>query len=379
MRPRPDTGTGRQAPETSVKVAVLGAGAGGAASVVELVQAGHIVHFWGRSPETLEPHVKLGGVAYDGVFGEGVAHPALITTDFKAAIEAVDVAVVVLPTFSHAPIASALAKAGWSSDKLIVLNPGHTGGALEFAHAFAREGGAVPPVVEFSTLAYVARKYRPDGVTISGRAKELKAAALGGGGAALEIAAKLYRGLNPVADVLATDLSNVNMILHPPGAVLAAAWAEARGGDFTFYVDAMTPGVARVMKQLDNERLAVAKAFGHELPNLIQEMKLLGTVEADVTDTSDFRSAIAGGEANKRIKGPNSLDHRYYKEDFGHGLLPFLEFAKIAGVETPVAQALFNVAQIAVGMDYRNGGRTAETMGIAGMTKDQVIEKVRAL
>lgn len=361
-----------------MKVAVLGAGAGGAASIAELVQAGHDVHFWARSPETLEPHVKLGGVAYEGKLGEGVAKPALITTDLQAAISGVDVAVVVLPTFSHSAIASALAAAGWLSSKPVVLNPGHTGGALEFAETFSRTGRAAPPVVEFSTLTYVARKYRPDGVTISGRAKKLKAAALKGGSEVLEIAGKLYPGLTPVADVIASDLSNVNMILHPPGAVLAAAWVEASGGNFTFYVDAMTPGVARVMKQLDDERLAVAKAFGHDLPNLVEEMKLLGTVEADVVDTSDFRAAIAGGEANKRIKGPDSLEYRYYKEDFGHGLLPFLEFARIAGVETPVAHSLYSLAQIAVGTDYRKGGRTAEAMGIAGMSRDQVIEKVRA-
>ncbi len=361
-----------------MKVAVLGAGAGGAASVAELVQAGHDVHLWARSAETLEPHIRLGGVAFEGKLGEGVAKPALITTDLKAAISGVDVAVVVLPTFSHAAIASALAGAGWPSDKPLVLNPGHGGGALEFAETFSRAGRAAPPVVEFSTLTYVARKYRPDGVAVSGRAKQLKAAALKGGAEVLEIAAKLYPGVAPVADVIACGLSNVNMILHPPGAVLAAAWVEATGGDFTFYVEAMTPGVARVMKQLDDERLAVARAYGHDLPNLIAEMKLLGTVEADVVDLSDFRAAIAGGEANSRIKGPDSLEYRYYKEDFGHGLLPFLEFAKIADVDTPVAHSLYSLAQIAVGTDYRKGGRTAEAMGIAGMSRDQVIQKVRA-
>lgn len=362
-----------------MKVAVLGAGAGGAASVAELVGAGHDVHFWARSAKTLDPHIQLGGVAYDGVLGEGIARPALITTDLKIAIDGVDVAIVVLPTFSHSAIASALAAADWPSGKPVVLNPGHTGGALEFAETFSRTGRSAPPVVEFSTLAYVARKYRPDGVSVTGRAKRLKAAALKGGSEVLEIAGKLFPGLDPVADVIASDLSNVNMVLHPPGAVLAAAWVEATGGDFTFYVDAMTPGVSRIMKQLDDERLAVAKAFGHELPNLIEEMKRLGTVEADVTDTDDFRAAIAGGEANKRIKGPDSLQDRYYREDFGHGLLPFLEFARISGVATPVAHSLYNLAQIAVGADYRQGGRTAEAMGISGMTKAQVIEKVRAI
>jgi opine dehydrogenase len=235
----------------------------------------------------------------------------------------------------------------------------------------------VPPVVEFSTLTYVARKYRPDGVTISGRAKQFKAAALNGGAEVLEVAAALYPGMNPVGDVIASDLSNVNVVLHPPGAMLAAAWVEATGGDFTFYVEAMTPGVARVMHKLDDERRAVGRAFGHELPNLIEEMKLIGTVEDDVADTDDFRAAIAGGEANRRIKGPDSLEYRYYKEDFGYGLLPLLELAKIAAVETPVASALYSLAEIAVGSDYRKGGRTADAMGIAGLSRDELIRKVR--
>ena len=84
----------------------------------------------------------------------------------------------------------------------------------------------------------------------------------------------------------------------------------------------------------------------------------------------------ADGKANSKIKGPDSLEHRYYKEDFGHGLLPFLEFANIAGVDTPVARSLYLLAQTTVGVDYRDGGRTAAAMGIAGLSKDQLLEKV---
>lgn len=274
-------------------------------------------------------------------------------------------------------IASAMAKCGWATEKPIVLNPGHTGGALEFAETFARGGKGAPAVVEFSILTYVARKHRPDGVRITGRARQVKAAALNGGSKEIEIAAKLFPGAIPVRDVIASGLSNVNMILHSPGAVLAAAWVEATGGNFTFYVDAMTPGVARTMRGLDEERLAVAAAFGHQLPNLIEEMKLIGTAEATAIDSTDFQAAIAGGKANSKIKGPGSLEHRYYREDFGHGLLPFLEPASIAGVDTPVARSPYLLAQATVGVDYHAGGRTAAAMGIAGLSKDQLLEKVR--
>jgi opine dehydrogenase len=292
-----------------MKVAVLGAGAGGAAAVAELVNTGHEVRFWGRSAETLAPHQAIGGVAFEGELSEGIAKPKLITTDIEAAVANADVAVVALPTFSHSSIASALANCGWSADKPIVLNPGHRGGALEFAETFTRGGKRAPAVVEFSTLTYVARKHRPDGVRITGRAKQVKAAALNGGSKEIEVAAKLFPGATPVSDVIASGLSNVNMILHSPGAVLAAAWVEATGGNFTFYVDAMTLGVARTMRRLDEERLAVAGAFAHQLPNLIEEMKLIGTVEATVSYSTDFHAAIAGGKANGKIKGPDSLEH----------------------------------------------------------------------
>ena len=68
----------------------------------------------------------------------------------------------------------------------------------------------------------------------------------------------LYPAAIPEGDVLATSLANVNLVLHTPGAILSAAWVEATGGDFRFYVDAMTPGVVRVIEALDRERRAVA-------------------------------------------------------------------------------------------------------------------------
>ena len=360
-----------------MKVLVLGAGAGGAAAVAELTLAGHEVVLWNRSSATLEPFRAAGGVEYEGVLGEGRAVPRAITADLGDAIRDVDAAVMTLPTFSHAPVARALGEAGWPQDRPIVLNPGHTGGALEFAHAFGTTGRALPPIAEFSTLTYVARKYRPERVTITGRAKRVRAAALPGGGAALDLGCSLFPGAFPVADVLAADLSNANLVLHPPGAILGAAWVEATGGDYTFYVQGMTPGVARTMKRLDDERLAVAAAFGHRLPGIVEEMQSIGTVEADVTDVHDLVGAIAGGTANARIKAPHSLEHRYYREDFGHGMLPFLELASIAGVETPVAASLYTLAEALVGIDFRASGRTAMTMGIAGFSRQELVDHVR--
>jgi opine dehydrogenase len=356
-------------------VAIVGGGAGGAAAVAELVAAGHEVRFWSRSPQTLASFQEQGGVVYDGVIGCGVARPKLITGNLPAAIAGADVILVCLPTFAHRDMARHLAAAGATAP--VILNPGHTGGALEFRHSFAATDAASPPIAEFSTLTYVARKFAPGSVTVTGAAKHVRLAALPGGEAAALAAAALFRAAEPVPDVLACDLANVNMVLHVPGAVLGAAWVEATRGDFTFYVEGMTAGVARVMRALDDERRAVARAFGHELPSITAEMQAIGTVEPSVRDLDDLAGAIASGKANRAIKAPDSLDHRYYREDFGYGLLPFTEFAAIAKFAVPIASSLLRIGEALIGIDLAAHGRTAERMGIAGLDRNRLLELVR--
>ena len=131
------------------------------------------------------------------------------------------------------------------------------------------------------------------------------------------------------------------------------------------------------MKALDDERRSVARAFGHELPNLIDEMKRIGTVEHSIDDS---RISLPQLPAVKRTAGSRRrtlFEHRYYREDFGHGLLPFIEIARIAGIETPVARSLLVLAETMTGVDYREGGRTAEAMGIAGLDKAGLKKRVR--
>ncbi len=355
-------------------VAILGAGNGGAAAAVELGQRGFRTHWWNRSAATLAPFQRAGGIRYRGVLGEGLATPELMTSNLAEALAGAQVILICLPVPAHTPVAEALVKLGANAVP-VVLNPGHTGGALEFVAVFKRHNLAPPPTAEFSTLTYVARKPQPDTVWITGAAKQVRVAALPGGAAALSRAQDLYPVATPAADVLATGLANVNMILHPPGAILGAAWVESCHGDFTFYVQGLPDGVGRIMAALDAERLAVAAAYGHRLPDLFTEMQAIGTIESDADRGAGLAAAIRGGAANSKIKAPDSLAHRYYREDFWYGLKPLLALAGIAGVRTPVARSLMQLAQLLVGDN--NPGRSAATMGIDGLSKEQLLGLVR--
>lgn len=358
-------------------VAVLGAGNGGTAALAELVKRGFKVRLWNRSTETLLPFQQAGGIRYSGVLGEGRAAPELMTANLAKAIQGADVILICLPTLAHGRIAGALAALGANAAP-VVLNPGHTGGAMEFVAAFNRLGVAPPPTAEFSTLTYVARKPQPGMVSITGAAKQVRVAAMPGGEAALSAAKALYPAARTAADVIATGLANVNMVLHPPGAILGAAWVESCRGDFTFYVQGLTDGVGRIMTALDNERLAVARCYGHDLPDLFTEMQSIGTIESGADKSAGLAAAVRNGEANSQIKAPDSLSHRYYREDFWYGIKPLLVLARIAGAKAPVAASLMKLAEVLVGGSAMSEGRSAAAMGIDGLNKGELLGLVRS-
>lgn len=358
-----------------MKVAILGAGAGGASAAVELSLSGHEVRLWNRSETALAGFRAARGIAYSGVFGRGYLALPIVTTDLAAAARDADLLLVCLPTLAHGALAATLIDERIDAIP-VLLNPGHTGGALEFTHVFRTRGVAPPPIAELSTLTYVARKAGADRVTTTSRAKRVRVAAMPGGGAALALARKLYDCAAELDNVLLTSLCNVNLVLHPPGVVLGAAWIEATGGNFTFYVEGLTEGVARVMQRLDDERRAVARGFGRELPPLFEEMQAIGTIEPGVAPDAGLAAAISGGEANRKLRAPDSFVHRYFQEDLWYGLQPFIALATIAGVEVPTASALMHLGQLAAGSAAPRQGRGAAQMGIEGMDKAALLRYV---
>lgn len=355
------------------------------AATVDLTLRGFDVIWWRRTvPDRPPAGFRL---AYRGVFGDGVM-PVTCTADLPLAMDGAGGILVCLPSTAHRHIARLLAEANCRIP--VMLAPGHLGGALEVAKVMGDAGlERIPPIAECSTLPYTVRAFPAsaggdeageDGwqwvVNITGAAARMPAGCLGGGEEALELVDRLYPGVIRQPDVLAVGLAEVNMVLHPPGAILAAAWVEATGGDFRFYVEGMTSGVAAVMGRLDEERLAVASAFGYRLWPLMEEMSAIGTVDPGA-DLDDLQGAISTGRANARIMAPDSLGHRYYTEDFGYGLLPLVELAKVAGVPTPVASALLTMAAAAGLGEAIAAGRTLGRLGLDGLNVEEIISSIR--
>ncbi len=354
-----------------LKVAVLGAGHGGHAMAGHLALKGFPVRVFNRFEEELIHLRERGGVTLEGAV-EGFGGLELVSADAAEVVPWADVIMVVVPAFAHRWMAEACAP-HLRDGQVVVLNPGRTGGALEFRSVLRERGvEAQVFVAEAQTLVYACRISGPARVRIAGLKRRVPLAALPASDTpkVLEKVGALYPQFVPAANVLETGLSNIGAVFHPATVLLNANRIEARE-EFEFY-RGMTPTVARLLEAVDAERLAVARAFGLELDSAADW--LLRAYEGVRGETLYER--IQSNEAYRGIKAPKSLEVRYVLEDVPTGLVPFASLGELAGVPTPTCRALVDIFCALLGRDFWEEGRTAEKLGLAGMSADEIMEFV---
>jgi hypothetical protein len=75
----------------------------------------------------------------------------------------------------------------------------------------------------------------------------------------LEHIREIYPAMATAKNILQTSLQNGNSVIHPTITLLNAALIERTGGDFFFYEEGVTPAVGRLIKAVDEERIAIGK------------------------------------------------------------------------------------------------------------------------
>ena len=146
--------------EARPRFCVLGAGHGGMAMAGHLALMGYEVNLYNRSADRIEPIALMGGIQLSGVI-EGFGQVKLATDDIEAAVDGVDILMVVVPATGHRFIAEKVAPF-LRDGQVIVLNPGRTGGALEVKSVFrAMKVKADVVIGEAQTLLYASRNINP--------------------------------------------------------------------------------------------------------------------------------------------------------------------------------------------------------------------------
>ncbi len=350
-------------------IAVLGAGHGGLAAAADLTQRGFDVRLHARRAETLRPIRDRGGIELRGVHTGFVPFTAA-TTDLAEALDGAELVMLVVPSVAHESYAQALAPL-LRPDLPVLLNPGHTGGGLHFAHALRSQGYGQPlQTCETVTLSYICRLEAPATVNIYSYTKNLAFAAFPSRNLdrLLALVTPLFPEIRPAASVLETALMNINAIFHPPGMVMNTGWIEHTRGDFLFYNEGITEGVGRVTAAVDAERQAVGRALGIETPSFLEVFHRAGLTTDAALESGSIARACRESEPNRTIKAPPTLDHRYTHEDVGYGLVPLSALGRLARVATPAIDSLVTLAGLSVGVDFWATGLTLDKMGIAGLT-----------
>ncbi|MFI4987131.1 MAG: NAD/NADP octopine/nopaline dehydrogenase family protein [Alphaproteobacteria bacterium] len=348
-------------------IAILGAGHGGAAAAADLTRRGFAVRLHGRRSERLAPFRAAGGVEVRGVH-EGFVPLAHMTTEVGEAVRDADLVMLVVPSDAHAFYAEALAPL-LSPDIPVFLNPGHTGGGLHFVHELRKAGySARVQTCESVSLTYICRMEGPATVGIYSYTKRLAFAAFPGKNAhrLFTLMQPVYPELTLASSVLETALTNLNAVFHPPGMVMNTGWIEHTGGNFLFYREGITEGIGRVTAAVDAERIAIARALELPVRTFLEVFYQAGLTTRAAFESGSVARACRESEPNFTLKSPPSLAHRYVNEDVGYGLVPIAAFGELAGIKTPVIDALVTLASSAAGIDFRKTGLTLEKMGLAG-------------
>jgi opine dehydrogenase len=358
------------------KVALLGAGNGGCAAAVDLTLRGLDVRLYGRSPGTVEPLQKRGGVEYEGIFGDGFVKIPIITRSMEEAMKGADVVVVMAPAHAHENIATQLAPHLTDNQPLLAA-PGHT--LTLIPNTLRRLGHRNPVTCGTSTLPYICRKTAPDRVKVSRASAKLIFSSF----PALhteELAdrlRKVFPPLFPVPTVLDALFRYTNAIHHPPALLCNVGRLEATGGDYCHYFDGITPSVGAMIDTLDRERLGAAEAFGCNVPKLADYFFEMGYTGQGGKDGGTAYATFQNSEPNRWIKAPSTIDHRFFNEDIPFGLVPFSELGRLAGAKCEAIDAVITLASALRGQKYREIGLNLKRMGFDGMDARQVRRVVR--
>ncbi|MBO8160849.1 MAG: NAD/NADP octopine/nopaline dehydrogenase family protein [Thermosipho sp. (in: Bacteria)] len=351
-----------------MNITVIGAGNGGLALAGFLGMRGYKVTLYNRSLKRISAFMKSKVIKLEGeVVGKVVIEN--VTTDIEEALKDAKLIMIVVPAFAHADIAKKVAK--YVKDgQIFVLNPGRTFGALEFWNALKKEGVKKDLIVaEAQTFLFASRTSNPgvshifrikNAVPVSAlparRNPELK-----------EVLEEVLPEFQVVDSTLYTSFNNIGAVFHPATLILNSGRVESTYGKFEFYLEGITPSVAKVLEKIDHERCVVARTMGIEPMSAVEWLNYAYDVQGN-----NLFDAIHNNSGYQGIIAPPSLQNRYIFEDVPMSLVPISSMAKKLGIETPAIDSIVYLSSIMMNRNFYKEGRTLERLGIDNLNIDEI-------
>ena len=333
-------------------VFVCGAGHQGLSMAAHLALNGLKVNLWNRTKKNIQDVMDTGIIHCSGIVN-GDAKIAKVSDNVADVVS--DFVMVTTPSSAHKDIARELAPYV-HPDMVIVLNPGRTFGAIDFAEELKKQGVKhLPQIAETQTIVYTCRKSGNNSASIFALKKDVEIAAIRGSNIRYimncmpECLKPYFKVVNSVG---ITSLSNIGMVLHCSPVMMNIGWIESEKVDFKYYYDGISKSIAHFLEKIDAERQVVARAGGFEVESLKQWLE-----RTYDTWGNNLFECIRHNEAYKQIDAPPTINTRYIFEDVPNGLVPVEAMGKEFGVHTPNITTIIDLACSVMDADYRATGR----------------------
>lgn len=354
------------------RVAIMGGGHGGLATAAHLTLKGFPVTLFSFFESELEPVRAENGIQLLGDV-EGFAAIDRVTTSVDAAVADADIIFVVYPALVHEAAATILA-ASLRDGQLILLTPGRTGGALEFARTLKRLAvKARVYIAESQTFMYAAEKRGPAVVHVAREKRKMRVAALPASDNEVVIGRlrRLYPQIEPAQNVLETSLNNIGAVVHPAPMLLNLPAIEraAAGEHVRHYRELITRSICEmVLEPLDAEKVSIAKAMGLDAWTARdwyrESYGVTGDSLFDVLQRNPYYAEFAAPT--------HFLGYHHILDEIPNSLVPIAHLGEMVGIQTPTIRAVVDLASSVCGFDFWHEGRTPTSLGIEGLSLDEL-------
>jgi opine dehydrogenase len=348
----------------SKTICIIGAGHGGSAIAGDMTLAGHRCRLF-EFPEyaaNIKPIRQQGGIQVTGIARTGFARVELATTNLTEAVEGADLIMVATVALAHERVACEITPL-LDDGQVIILWPG-SGGTLAFRKVWDELGfDRRVYLAEGVTFPYCCRRLEGPGTVnihrLDGPNMLLAALPATDTPAVLQALEGTYaNAVKPAVSILEPALYNVNIIVHPVGALLNMGRIEYTQGEFYMYKEGITPSVKKVIYAMDAERSALFTALGYKPYTYDQVFHDCFYMTVD-----EFAATSS--------QGPLSMQDRYVTEDIPMGTTLTASLGRKAGVPTPTYDCMIHLASVVNETDYYTTGRNLENLGLAHLTLQQ--------
>ena len=368
------------------KIAVLGGGNGGVTVAADQAQKGYEVNLFEQSAlfKNLATIKEKGGVflkeKVGGKFTEGkFVKLSMITDDIYEAVKDVEAIIIVVPSFAIEAMAKIAAPA-IDENQMIMILGSDSMNAFRFMKAAKEEGVTKDlKISAASSLPYGTRVfYDRAEVELSLKDKAMMFAALPSSRTQemLSVFKNFYDCLYAGKNVLETTLNNGNPESHAAPCIYSAARIETSKGEFWLYREGMTEHTCNCIKAIDKERQEICGKLGFDKVDKDKRLFKIGYFDKTEADGVPLQDLYKTSKAFYDIKGPMKITNRYLTEDIPMGLVFWSSLGKAYGVPTPAMDAVVTMGSILLGEDYWNSGLTLESLGLSGLSVEELLGKV---